>query len=59
MKTTDLSAQVRAILEEELSEFRAFADLPASGIEIIAARLTRALAPVLETPQPEVRSTAA
>lgn len=45
--TTDILARLRAILEEELGEFRPLADLPASEIETMAARLARALEPVL------------
>lgn len=45
--TTDTTARIRAILEEELGEFRPFADLSATDIETMAARLTRALEPVL------------
>ena len=59
MSSNDVSFKVRAILEEELGEFRAFADVPASGIEEMAARLTRALSPVLEAPVRERRRTAA
>ena len=56
----DLSARVRGILEEELGEFRPFADLSAIEIEAMAARLTRALAPVLTgDPVVEARRTAA
>jgi len=43
----DAMARVRAVLEEELGEVRPLADLPARDIEAIAARLARALAPVL------------
>ncbi|MBA3325593.1 MAG: hypothetical protein H0T41_10180 [Rhodobacteraceae bacterium] len=43
----DVSARARGILEEELCEFRPLADLPASEIEAMAARRTRALAPML------------
>jgi hypothetical protein len=43
----DIAARACAILEEELGEFRPFADLPASEIEAMAARLVRALTPVL------------
>lgn len=50
MTTTDTLARARAILEEELGEFRAFADLPTSELEAMSARLVRALAPVLERP---------
>ncbi len=47
MQTSQISVQIRAILEEELGEFRAFADLPATTIEAMAAQLARALAPVM------------
>ncbi len=42
-----------AILEEELGEIRQFADFPASEIEAIAARLARALTPLIEAPAAE------
>ena len=47
MTKSDITTRARTILEEELGEFRAFADLSASEIEMIAARLARALEPVL------------
>lgn len=47
MSNTDLRAQVQEILEEELGELRSFSEHPASEIEAMAARLTRALEPVL------------
>lgn len=47
MTKSDITTRAQAILEEELGEFRAFADLSASEIETIAARLTRALEPLL------------
>jgi hypothetical protein len=47
MINPDLRAQVRQILEEELGEFRSFSEQSASEIEAMAARLTRALEPVL------------
>lgn len=58
--SSDLSARVRGIIEEELGEFRPFADLPASEIEAMAAKLTRALEPVLASlPAAEARRSAA
>lgn len=48
MKHPDVLTQIRGILEEELGEFRPFADLSAREIESVAARLTRALTPVVE-----------
>ena len=43
----DITARVRATIEEELGAFRRFADLPATEIEDMAARLVRAIAPHL------------
>lgn len=51
--TNDNLSRACAILEEELGEIRQFADLPASEIETIAARLVRALAPMLDAPAAE------
>lgn len=59
MSTTDTRARVRAILEEELGEFRPFAELPVTEIEAMAARLTRALEPVLAARLAEARRDAA
>jgi hypothetical protein len=59
MRKDEVSARARAILEEELGEIRAFADMPASAIEEMAARLTRALSPVLEGEKAAVRRSAA
>jgi hypothetical protein len=56
--TTDISARMRAILEEELGELRRFADLPASEIETMAARRAPALEPVMELPAVERRPAA-
>ena len=43
----DIIARLRATIEEELGAFRRFADLPATEIEDMAARLVRAIAPHL------------
>ena len=43
----DITARLRATIEEELGGFRRFADLPATEIEDMAARLVRAIAPHL------------
>lgn len=56
--SSDVQARVRAILEEELGEFRPLADLPASEIEMMAARLARSLTPVLEPAAAQDRSAA-
>lgn len=60
MQTTQTEARIRAVLEEELGEFRPFADLPATEIETMARRLARALAPALAAePNDAPRRTAA
>jgi hypothetical protein len=59
MLEQNTTARVRATIEEELGGFRAFAGLPATEIEAMAARLTRALAPFLAdeaATAPEVRA---
>ncbi len=58
MSMTNPSARARAILEEELGEFRAFQGLSAAEIEAMAARLVRALEPVIAA-APEARRSAA
>jgi hypothetical protein len=55
--TQDTLAHIRATIEEELGEFRPFADLPATEVEAMAERLTRALAPLV-VPEQERRSAA-
>lgn len=57
--TTDTLSRACAILEEELGEIRQFADLPASEIEAIAARLARALGPMLESAAAEAPASVA
>lgn len=47
MHEQDRNARVRATIEEELGQLRHSAHLPASALEEMAARLTRALAPYL------------
>lgn len=41
----EMEAHLRATIEEELGAFRQFADLPATEIEEMAARIARAVAP--------------
>lgn len=41
---------LRASIEEELGAFRAFADLPATEIEAMAARLTRVVTDLIDQP---------
>jgi len=43
----DASARLCAVIEEELGKLRRLADAPAVEIEEIAARIARAIAPVL------------
>jgi hypothetical protein len=47
MLEPDKAARLRATIEEELGSFRAFADLPASELEAMAERITRAIAPIV------------
>lgn len=47
MLEQDKAARVRAAIEEELGTFRPFADLPATDLEEMAARIARAIAPYL------------
>lgn len=48
MTGTSKIVRIQTLIEEELGEFRAFADLPASDLEVMAQRLTRAIAPLVE-----------
>ncbi len=41
------TAQLHAAIEEELGRFRRFADVPAVEIEEMAARIARAIAPIV------------
>ena len=43
----DTTARVRATIEEELGKFRRLADVPAVEIEEMAARIARAVAPLM------------
>jgi hypothetical protein len=47
MAEQDITARLRATIEDELGSFRAFADLPASELEAMAERITRAIAPLV------------
>jgi hypothetical protein len=55
----DIGARLRATIEEELGAFRRFADVPASELEEMAARLARAIAPLVEADATENASRAA
>jgi hypothetical protein len=57
MLEQDRAAQVRAAIEEELGGFRHLAGLPATEIEQMATRITRAIGALLgETPATESRA---
>lgn len=43
----DTEARLRAVIEEELASLRRLADAPTVEIEEIAARIARAITPVL------------
>jgi hypothetical protein len=43
------TARLRATIEEELGAIRQFADLPATELEAMAARIARAIAPYVTT----------
>jgi hypothetical protein len=57
MLEQDTTARIRATIEEELGSFRPFADLPATELEAMAARITRAIAPLIGI-EPAERSAA-
>jgi hypothetical protein len=44
---TDITARLRATIEEELGSFRQFAHVPSAEIEEMAGRLVRAIEPLL------------
>ena len=45
---TDVTARLRATIEEELGSFRHLAHVPSTDLEEMAGRLARAIAPFLE-----------
>jgi hypothetical protein len=47
MLEQDITARIRATIEEELGSLRAFAELPATELEAMAVRITRAIAPLV------------
>ena len=55
----DMSARLRAAIEEELGKFRRFADVPAVEIEEMAARIARAIAPLVAVEEKGAASRAA
>ena len=48
MLEQDVILRLAAAVEEELGSFRAFADLPATELEAMAARIVGALGPYLD-----------
>ena len=59
LESNTLLTRVAALVEEELGNVRAFADLPATELEAIATRLVRVLAPYLEADRGITRQDAA
>ncbi len=53
MTSDERIGRIQALIEEELGSFRAFADLPASELEVMAQRLTRAIAPLVSASDAE------
>lgn len=59
MLEQEAASRLCAVIEEELGGFRALADLPATEIEAMAARLARAIGPmVFESSASEARDAA-
>ena len=56
MMRQERAEKVRETIEEELGSFVQFADLPATEIETMAVRITRAIAPWLDLGGEEVRA---
>ena len=59
LESNILLTRIAAVVEEELGNLRAFADLPATELEAVATRLVRALAPYIEVDQGITRQDAA
>ena len=47
MPEQDITARMRATIEEELGSYRPFADLTSVELETMASRLVRAIEPLL------------
>lgn len=56
MMIQERAEKVRETIEEELGTFVQFANLPATEIEAMAVRITRAISPWLETGGEEIRA---
>ena len=59
MTTNEMLNRIRVLIEEELGEHQLFSELPAAEIDLIADRLTRAIAPVVAAEATEVDQRAA
>jgi hypothetical protein len=59
MLEQDTTARIRATIEDELGSFRAISDLPATQLEEMAERITRAIAPLLGSAGRTAKSRAA
>lgn len=59
MLEQDMISKLSTVIEEELGSFRPFADLPATEVEAMAARLARTISPFLEEQLPLERRNAA
>jgi hypothetical protein len=47
LEQSNVTARLRATIEEELGTFRSLADVPSAELEEMAARLVRVVAPFL------------
>lgn len=59
MPEQDITARMRATIEEELGSYRPFADLTSVELETMASRLVRAIEPLLALGEMERESRAA
>jgi hypothetical protein len=55
----NITARLRATIEEELGTFRHFADVPSTDIEAMAQRLVRTISPLLGLAVEDARNRAA
>jgi hypothetical protein len=55
----DMTARLRATIEEELGSYRHFAGLTSADLEMVSGRLVRAIAPLLGFEERERTSRAA
>lgn len=59
MTTNEMLNRIRVLIEEELGEYQLFSELPAAEIDLIADRLTRAIAPVVASESVDANQRAA